>query len=729
VVVCGAGASYFIIQGSINKTRTDLVLYTVTREQLPLTITERGQLESQHNNDIVCRLKAKSQQSNLASTIKWIIDDGSHVEFDRTEGIQSVLSWDPKEWRFVEKPENKSGLGRVVQLFVEERLKDTDPLIVKLEKTKDTDKMVYADLLVELDDSGLQDQLKTQKITVDKAESDKIQAEEQYNITVSQNRSDLEDALTKLTLAELELKKYTGWTNEQVRKALDNEPPHIVFRWPFTNIQTDVRVGPEKKVDDIPADKPAVELANIDVKLYERGDYVAALKELLGKLEMARSDLDQQVDRAAWARRMVKKGFQTASQAQAEESKEESYRLALRKVTLDLDVLVKYTRRKEETTRKRDVEEKRLALDRVKRQNAAKEVKDRTDRDTKKSTYQRELAKFNEIVDEIRKSLLYAPQTGLVVYYQDERNRWGQGRQSMIAQGEQVTEGQKLMQIPDLEHMLANTKVHEALVTRVQRGQPALVKLSSSTGKTLKGKVDSVATMAAAAEWFAGDVKVYVTKVTLDGSVEGLKPGMSAEVTITTGDPLDQVITVPIQAIVGGPELGDNRQVYVMTPKGPEMRPVVIGQSNDTKVEVKSGLEEGAVVVLNPKVLVGDKAKTRQPGEEKEQGSNGSGQPPNGKGGAGDQKGAPKQQGGQQGRGAPKGGTGAAKDAGQARGRGDWENMSEEDKKIAAAVIQDLQKATTPQERKAVLEKHISDPAKRAQWKKGLKERGVEVAD
>jgi multidrug resistance efflux pump len=727
--VCAAGASYLAVKGS-SKGRADLVLYTVTREQLPLTITERGQLESQHNNDIVCRLKAKSQQSNLASTIKWVIDDGSHVEFDRTEGIQSVLSWDAKEWKFVEKPENKSGLGRVVQVFVEEREKDTDPLIIKLEKTKDTDKMVYADLLVELDDSGLQDQLKTQKIDLDKAESDKIQAEEEYKIQVSLNKSNIEAAKTALTLAELDLQKYTGWNTKQLRAALDDEPEGIAISWPLTSVVTHVRTAPERKTDEIPADKPAEELAKLDLKMYERGDYVASLKDLLGKVEMARSDFDQQVDRAAWARRMVKKGFQTASQAQSEEAKEESYKLALRKASLDLDVLVKYTRRKDETTKKRAVQEARLALDREERKAAAAEVQKRTDRDTKKSTYQRQQSKFNEIVEEIRKSLLYAPQSGLVVYYQDERNRWGQGRQAMINQGEQVTEGQKIMQIPDLEHMMANTKVHEALVTRVQRGQPALVKLSSSTGKTLKGKVDSVATMAAAAEWFAGDVKVYVTKVTLDGSVEGLKPGMSAEVTITTGDPLEQVLTVPVQAIVGGPELGDNREVYVRTPKGDtEVRSVVIGLSNDTKVEIKSGLEEGDVIVLNPKVLVGDKAKTRQPGEDKEQGKNGSGQPPNGKGGPGEQKGgAPKQPGAQKGKGGAgargPGAPGAGKDAPKG-GAGGFQQLSDEERKKQ---MEAFQKAT-PAERKKMLEKQIPDAEMRKKIIQSIKAQGIEIAD
>src|SRR5438045_4714066 len=57
----------------------------------------------------------------------------------------------------------------------------------------------------------------------------------------------------------------------------------------------------------------------------------------------------------------------------------------------------------------------------------------------------------------------------MVVYYVSEQSRYGSGsQQSIIAQGEPVKEGQKLMRIPDLRRMLVNTKVHEAMVSRVK---------------------------------------------------------------------------------------------------------------------------------------------------------------------------------------------------------------------------------------------------------------------
>jgi hypothetical protein len=65
-------------------------------------------------------------------------------------------------------------------------------------------------LLAELDDAGLQDQLKTQKITLDQARAAWVSAEENHKIVVSQNESDLKTAEINVMLADLNLQKYTG---------------------------------------------------------------------------------------------------------------------------------------------------------------------------------------------------------------------------------------------------------------------------------------------------------------------------------------------------------------------------------------------------------------------------------------------------------------------------------------------------------------------------------------
>src|SRR5205085_10096451 len=118
------------------------------------------------------------------------------------------------------------------------------------------------------------------------------------------------------------------------------------------------------------------------------------------------------------------------------------------------------------------VEGANRALERAVKQAEAKGAQADADRKSKQSVYQQELARYHDLEDEIRKCLIYAPQDGIVVYYVPEQSRYGMGnKQSVIAQGETVNEGQKLMQIPDLTKMIVNTKIHEAMVSRVKGEQ------------------------------------------------------------------------------------------------------------------------------------------------------------------------------------------------------------------------------------------------------------------
>jgi multidrug efflux pump subunit AcrA (membrane-fusion protein) len=534
-----AAGAWFYFANLLHPPRTDLVTYTVGFEKLELTIVERGALESAENSDVVCRVKAGTKGSTVATTIKWVIEDGAQVH-----------------------------RGQEV---------------------------------AELDASGLEEQLKAEKIIVDQDRSAWIQAEENYKIVESQNDSDIKSAQIAITLAKLDLEKYV------------------------------------------------------------KGEYLQTVKDIEGRTNIAESDLEMCRERAAWADRMVKKGFYTTNQAEAEHSRTKSAEVALKKVQEELRVLEDFTKTRTVTDLQNKLDEARRALDRVIKQAKAKEVAADTDRLTKKSIYEQEEARYREIDEEINKCVLLAPQDGMVVYYVSEQSRWGSGsQQSIIAQGEPVREGQRLMRIPDLNKMLVNTRVHEALVSRVRGeltrptgfgdtvraalmttpdalarllgqtgfavlrehfrdkearvvygGQPAHVRIDAFPDRLLRAHVKNVATVASQQDWMAADVKVYQTLVAIDEPLEGLKPGMSAEVTILVDDSVQPALTIPAQAILGTPAMGKYRKCFAMTEEGPQEREILVGLSNDKMAEIKSGLRAGEQVVLNPRALLSEKEKMK----------------------------------------------------------------------------------------------------------------------
>src|SRR5262249_34455013 len=192
-----------------------------------------------------------------------------------------------------------------------------------------------------------------------------------------------------------------------------------------------------------------------------------------------------------------------------------------------------------------------------------------------------------------------ASQDGVVVFEIPQQVRRGIAA-PIVAQGENVREGQKLLRVLDLNRPFLVTRIHEAQISRVRPGQRAQVRVDAFPGKTLNGEVSQVATTAASKDWFAADVKVYATQIRLPDPPPGLKPGMSAEVRIVLEERAD-VLRLPVQAVLGA---GNERYCYVKTAAGLEERRVVIGISDNEFAEIKQGASADDVVLRDPAAVL-----------------------------------------------------------------------------------------------------------------------------
>ena len=550
--------------------------FTVSKQRLLVNIIERGSLESAENSDIIVRVKAGSKGSTSASIIKWIIEDGAQV---------------------------KAG-----------------------------------DRIVELDDSGFQDQLKTQKNTVNKAFSEWIEAKTNTTIQEIQNEIDIKSAEVVRDLKELDLKKYVGhYAGDTVLKI---ESRAGLQRYLTKGFEDDVR-----KESAGAADK------------FTSG-FLQTISDLEGKIETARSDKETWLDRASWSQRMVKKGYFSRSQAEGDQSRLASSEITLRRVQGDLDIYLKFDLEKAATLIWSDLKEAERALRKVIKQADLKMEKAYADEASKKAIHTQEVDRLRDMEKDEKWYKMVSPQDGMVVYYVAEQSRSGSGsQQSVVAQGEPVREGQKLMRIPNLSRMMVNARVHEAMVSKLKGevsrptgysdivragftlgrhdlftlatyysafdelqekwkdrdhhilfpGHKAAIRVDAYPGKTYHGHVRSVATVASQAEFFSSDVKVYQTMVSIEDHAEeeNLRPGMSAEVTITANETSEPVLVIPIQAVVGNVAMGASRKCYVLDGSGyPQERDIVVGLSSDKLVEIKSGVQEGEKVVINPRALI-----------------------------------------------------------------------------------------------------------------------------
>ena len=113
--------------------------------------------------------------------------------------------------------------------------------------------------------------------------------------------------------------------------------------------------------------------------------------------------------------------------------------------------------------------------------------------------------------------------------------------------------GGPLLQIADLSKMKVTVQVGEEDIARVKQGQKASITFPAFEGLVLEGKVTGIASVASAdggmMAYDGSSTPAFAVDVLISKPDKRLKPGMTAEVTLTTQQ-LDNVVMVPVSALM-----------------------------------------------------------------------------------------------------------------------------------------------------------------------------------
>lgn len=323
-------------------------------------------------------------------------------------------------------------------------------------------------------------------------------------------------------------------------------------------------------------------VAEIGIEEYTEGTFQQELKKAESNIVIAELAVKQAQNILDYTQNMFRKGLKTQLEKQASED-------SLKRAELDLDVytsergnMIKYTKRK-------------MVTELVSTRDAAEKAAE-----AKRQAYELEKTKLVRLQQQLKNCVITAPQAGMVLYAND-RSRRSRSEASMIEEGSMVRERQSVIKLPDLENMQVRVVVHETKIDKIVPGMHADITVRDVK---LVGEVLSVASQPEPGSWMQNDVKEYAVVVSVGGEIKGLgiKPGMTSEVDILI-DEIADAITVPLLGIV---EQGDKYYCYLAGGTEPKKREVVIGESNDKYIEIKDGLKEGEVVILNPRATIPD---------------------------------------------------------------------------------------------------------------------------
>ncbi len=477
-------------------------------------------------------------------------------------------------------------------------------------------------ILVELDSSELEDDLTQQEIEYENALASLTEAQEQHAITLSQNESDIHDAELSLIFAEMDVHEYLGdlLGEEVLAQVREREDRDFLAAASGGNPGSggnpagDIDAIEELDADDIdvedidtdeplpiPEDfdsEPQFEMDLEYQSLLEDdrlgGSSQQRLRDLESQITMAEEELRQDETEYEWTVELAEEGFVTPAQ-------EEQDRLSLQRSEIDLrsreterELFVNYEFPQQLEDLVSDYQQAHRELDRTRRRAAAETAQAEARLRSRKARYDMQKNRVEELKEQIEACVIRAEREGLVVYATGSGRG---GNDDLIEEGTEVRERQEILTIPDMNHMAVEVDVHEAEVNRLAVGQPALIRVDAYSDEVLRGEVTRVALVPDSGHrWLNPDLRLFPTTVSIDGSYEWFRPGMTAEVEIIVNE-LQDVVYVPIQAVVSH---GNQRYVYVVAEGQAVARPVATGDYNDRFIHVEQGLEEGEDVLLQP---------------------------------------------------------------------------------------------------------------------------------
>ncbi|MBD3290039.1 efflux RND transporter periplasmic adaptor subunit [candidate division KSB1 bacterium] len=232
-------------------------------------------------------------------------------------------------------------------------------------------------------------------------------------------------------------------------------------------------------------------------------------------------------------------------------------------------------------------------------------------------------ASLEETEDQLQKTKIYSPMTGTVSQLNKELGE--------IALGS-TFQADVIMVVADLSNMEVVAEIDENDVVLVSIGDSTNIEVDAIPDTTFSGIVMEIAhTATTRGLGTQEEVTNFEVKIAVINPVDKLRPGMSATVDIAT-ETRRNVLHVPIQAVTvrmpgeinakkpgeaetdsesDKKETGETEQVdpedtedkmievvFIVKGENADIVPVETGISNDTDIEIKSGLEEGQKVVI-----------------------------------------------------------------------------------------------------------------------------------
>ena len=321
-----------------------------------------------------------------------------------------------------------------------------------------------------------------------------------------------------------------------------------------------------------------VEAAKLAMDEYLSGSYRQDLEQLEGAVFVARENLRRAEEYHDYSKKLAVKGYVSETQLEADAFAVEKSQKDLDLSLTKLDVLKVHSRKAKVNDLNASIftGEARLL--------------------SRRNSYELEVAQEAEIEEQISKCLIKAPASGEVTYA--NRNTSSSSSDGILIEaGRPVRERQAIIRLPDPSNMRVIAKVNESRVEQVKPGMPVDISIFASRELVLHGRVEKVGDYPIpSASRYTAHIKEYATEVLIENPPNGLRPGMTAKVSILV-EQIASALQIPLHAVLR--VKGSSYCLVVDESGNLQARGVRLGSANDASTVVEFGLSEGEQVVVN----------------------------------------------------------------------------------------------------------------------------------
>lgn len=464
-------------------------------------------------------------------------------------------------------------------------------------------------VLFRLDPSEIEEQIVGFDVEFQQTEASYAEAKQNLDIQESENQSEIKLEKQNMRFALLDFQKFVGQkASKEILSTLgmpyDNDSIEVYeakateeIRGSFDSAKLNDQVVVKKEeevLNDGGSQASGVDFEGFLAKnKISEGEAEQTMRRLQDESLVAKTEMSVVAETVEGAKRLRAKDFITKTTLENEMVNLEKAKLKVQTTVTELDLFRDYEYPKEAEKMLSTFEEALRGLIRKKREAMAKMAQAEARFRTAKRSYELKLQNRADLQVQLESCVVRATKKGLVAYGAAKKDRYSNSE--TIEVGADIRRGQAIITIPDMSRLAVDVDIHESQIKKIQLGQLVRVTIDAEADKTLTGRVTKVAVLPdSSASRFNPSMKVYPTRIEIDGEHDWLMPGMTAKVEIVVNE-LKGVVYVPVQSVFFE---GDAHYTFVMDGVKYERRPVDIGANNDEFIEVKSGLEEGDVVLL-----------------------------------------------------------------------------------------------------------------------------------